>query len=161
MSFPLSSAGELRFATRHETDRSVLVQRVEKALLTAGARPVIVAADRIAFKPPVWRTFSPWSAVVGVSFGEITVRHEAHIDGIRYVVSHLRLLVVLTVLYAVWVGTLPYYARQIRPAALLAGWLWILACNYLLSRSAFRRLLRAAAERHPQGKTADDGAIRI
>ena len=161
MPFPLSSAGELRFATGVLKDTSGVVQRVETALLAAGARPVIMAADRITFKPAVWRTFSPWSAVIGVSFGEITVGHQDQRAVIRYFVSHLRLLAVLTVLYAVWLATLPYYARQIPLTALLAGWLWIVACNYFLSRSAFRRLLRAAAERQPQENTADDGAKRI
>jgi hypothetical protein len=139
--FPLSDAGEVRFAAG-PFDLSSIVEALADALRQHRPSVLTTTTDAISFKAGFLRPVLNTNLLVPITRGRIKVAHEDSMLVIRYELKFTELVVLGTLLVA-WIS----FAISRTKGALTAVaafalmWAFLVGGNWALSRSRFRSLI--------------------
>jgi hypothetical protein len=148
MVFPPYASGTIRVDSIPGNDLSVLVRKIEEALLIAEASRLHVNNDRITFHGGMLRGVPNWNILSPISSGEIRFSRSNESVLIHYRISFLALFLVVTVMFVATAIWRPF-PNDIFVLPLM--WLFLFGANYVSTVIRFSRLLARAAGAHLQG----------
>lgn len=137
--FPISASGIVRIEA-HTVNTDAVLTALRERFISFKPSSVIVRNNRLSFRAGIFRLVLSTNVLLQFDHGHIDVTKAGHLIVITYDVSFIEMLVVGTVLVAVFAYILP-------PSSLtwlLFGfaWAWLIGGNYLLGVLRFRSMIK-------------------
>lgn len=143
MPFPISSNRTLEIHAPGEACLPEIEAAVKDALLEAKAKQLSVKPGEICFRGGMFRLVNGHNQLLAISSGKILFTRQGDFVLIRYRISFMQMLVLVTAMVGLVFGYFAHAPHEF----LVFGWLWIFGGNYFSTLYRFPRFLRAAAEK--------------
>ena len=145
MPFPFNAQGTI---VADSIDVAGATSAVERMLRDVKASRIFVGEPQIDFTVRSFRLVTNWNLLVSIDSGRITFR--PHDDGVelRYRISFIRMLIIVTAMVVAVFGFFPVMSwgpqSRVPLPMLLFAWCWLFGGNYVITVSRFPSALRSA-----------------